>query len=302
METFNWNQYLLNYEDLRKAGIKSRQMAVKHFVLFGRAEGRTDKSNRKYNVLIKRLLPEQLNIKEPLPKLIASKLPLSVDLRSMFPPCYDQGQLGSSTANAIVGAYQYLKPSFMGSRLFLYYNERDIEHSVNVDAGAYVHDGITSLEKNGMCPESLWPYNISQFATKPPESCYTSALTHKVLKSYSVSSTLNAMKKLLSSGIPFIVGISVFSSFESIQAINSGLVPYPKSNEISIGSHCVLSVGFSDTVRCPNAPAGSFIFRNSWGSRSGEQGGYGINGYGFIPYGYLINPELSSDNWYITIS
>ena len=43
-----------------------------------------------------------------------TNLPASVDLRSKCPPIYDQGQLGSCTANALVGAYQFDNLSFYG--------------------------------------------------------------------------------------------------------------------------------------------------------------------------------------------
>jgi hypothetical protein len=35
------------------------------------------------------------------------QLPSSVDLRSQFPPAYDQGELGSCTANAVAGLVQF---------------------------------------------------------------------------------------------------------------------------------------------------------------------------------------------------
>src|SRR5262249_34906504 len=69
-------------------------------------------------------------------------LPKSVDLRSKCPPVYDQGRIGSCTANAIAAAIQFdrLKnqqsPDFVPSRLFIYYNERYMEHDVSSDAGA----------------------------------------------------------------------------------------------------------------------------------------------------------------------
>ena len=63
-------------------------------------------------------------------------LPSSIDLRNKCPPVYDQGQLGSCTANALVGAYQFDNLLFFGSRLFLYYNERVLDHDVNEDAGS----------------------------------------------------------------------------------------------------------------------------------------------------------------------
>jgi len=248
------------------------------------------KLNR-YPVKIVRQSSHKLNIKDALP--LTAKSPASVDLRSKFPPCYDQGQLGSCTANAMVGAYQYLKPSFMGSRLFLYYNERVIENDVKYDNGAYIHDGIQSLEKTGLCPETDWPYIISKFATKPSTKCYTDAVLHKVVKAYSVTQTVAAMKALLVSGTPFIVGITVYSSFESYAVSINGLVPYPTSNDSSIGGHCIVCIGFSDTVQCPGAPPGSWLMRNSWGT------GWGLNGYFWLPYQYLTDVNLSSDNWYL---
>lgn len=40
-----------------------------------------------------------------------NQLPPSVDLRPKCPPVYDQGDLGSCTANACAGAIQFLKES-----------------------------------------------------------------------------------------------------------------------------------------------------------------------------------------------
>jgi len=42
METFNWVQYLNNYSDLRAAGIKDQQGAYRHYLKYGKKEGRTD--------------------------------------------------------------------------------------------------------------------------------------------------------------------------------------------------------------------------------------------------------------------
>src|SRR5437588_1729375 len=69
-------------------------------------------------------------------------LPPRLDLRKQCPPAYDQGQLGSCTANAVGGAIEFdqmkekLPQIFIPSRLFIYYNERVIEGTVNTDAGA----------------------------------------------------------------------------------------------------------------------------------------------------------------------
>ena len=81
---------------------------------------------------------------------------------------------GSCTANAIGGAFEYqysveFKQSYMPSRLFIYYNERLLEGTVNEDVEAQISDGIKTLTIYGVCNETLWPYNISQFKVKPPD-------------------------------------------------------------------------------------------------------------------------------------
>ena len=62
------------------------------------------------------------------PQAILDDLPSKVDLRPGCPPVYDQGLLGSCTANAINAAFQYMQKKqkqkdFLPSRLFVYYND-----------------------------------------------------------------------------------------------------------------------------------------------------------------------------------
>ena len=45
------------------------------------------------------------------------------------------------------------KPEATPSRLFIYYNERVIEHSVESDSGALLRDGIKTVNKQGACRE-----------------------------------------------------------------------------------------------------------------------------------------------------
>ena len=136
-----------------------------------------------------------------------AKLPAKVDLRPKCPPVYDQGQLGSCTANAIAGAVEFdqMKEKikyFMPSRLFIYYNERAMEGTVNSDSGAQIRDGIKSVGKQGDCPETLWPYDIANFEDKPPASCYNNAVMHKAILYQRVSQIANQMKGCLASGYP----------------------------------------------------------------------------------------------------
>src|SRR5881396_1350395 len=72
-------------------------------------------------------------------------LPPSIDLRAGLPPVYDQGDLGSCTAQCIAAAIQYDQKRqnlyvWTPSRLLIYYNERVIENTVESDAGAQIRD------------------------------------------------------------------------------------------------------------------------------------------------------------------
>ena len=239
-------------------------------------------------------LPDQRDHLYAAPVVALAALPTSVDLRSHCPPVYDQGQLGSCTGNGIAAALQFermkqeLTPNFIPSRLFIYYNERVIEHTVNSDSGAAIRDGIKSVSKQGDCPETEWPYDIAKFTQKPPSQCYHDALKYKAVQYQRLVQSVNQMKGCLASSYPFIFGFTVYDSFESQQVAQNGVVPMPGSTEQVLGGHCVVAVGYDDSQQ-------RFIVRNSWGT------GWGIQGYCTMPYAYLTDSNLASDFWTIRL-
>ena len=119
----------------------------------------------------------------------------------------------------------------MPSRLFIYYNERAIEHTIASDSGAQIRDGIKSVAKQGDCPETEWPYVIAKFKTKPPTKCYADALKYKAVLYQRVTQTLSQMKGCIASGYPFVFGFTVYESFESAQVAKTGHATLPKSGE-----------------------------------------------------------------------
>lgn len=215
---------------------------------------------------------------------ITKPLPNSVDLRSKCGPIINQGDLGSCTACALTGNLEFLK-KLIFSRLFLYYNERVIRHTQNVDSGASIRDGIKTLTKLGDCLESFWPYIIDRFTIKPDNKAYKDASKYLVDKYYRIK-TLDEMKHALSLGYPFVFGFSVYESFESLEVAKTGIVPMPKPGEHMLGGHAVMAVGYSDAKS-------EFIVRNSWGKTWGD------SGYFYMPYEYLENSSLASDFWTI---
>jgi C1A family cysteine protease len=222
----------------------------------------------------------------------AISLPLSVDLRPQCPPIYDQGQLGSCTANAIAGMLEFdqirqVEHSFVPSRLFIYYNERAKEGTVNEDAGAMIRDGVKVVAKQGYCDELGWSYDISRFAVKPPAFCYAYALKFKALSYQRIQvHNLHAMKACLALSFPFVFGFLVYESFESNEVASTGVMPMPQSGEQILGGHAVMACGYDDARQ-------ALLVRNSWGID------WGLAGYFWMPYAYLTASKLTDDFWTI---
>jgi len=212
------------------------------------------------------------------------------DLRAGCSPVEDQGEMGSCTANALAGALEFLqKKGGLAvedkSRLFIYYNERVMGHSVGEDSGAQLRDGIKTLVNQGACRESIWPYRADKLLVKPPESCYRDAMDHRITR-YRRIVSLKEMKSCLADGFPFVFGFMVFNSFETPRVARSGLVDMPGRRESPLGGHAVMAVGYDELTS-------RFIVRNSWGT------GWGMKGYFTMPYAYLDSRELSDDFWTI---
>lgn len=216
------------------------------------------------------------------------RLPQKTDLRGYCSIIEDQGDLGSCTANALAGNLEFLDNKVDDlykdvSRLFIYYNERVLEGTVDFDSGASLRDGIKTLRKTGYCWESTWPYRIDLFTRKPSPRCYTQARSH-CIQSYHRIASLSEMLTCLAEGYPFVFGFAVYESFESQRVARTGVVPMPRKDERMIGGHAVTAVGYDQKKK-------RFLVRNSWGEKWGQ------NGYFTMPYKYL--ETLAQDFWTI---
>ena len=219
-------------------------------------------------------------------------LPSHVSLQADCPPVYDQGKLGSCTANAIAAAIQVdlkrtrQKP-VMPSRLYIYWNERAQLGMIESDVGASLQLSAAVTKELGCCPENLWPYDPKRFADFPTKKCFAEADKLRVSDAAYLDNTdVRALKRCLAAGIPFVFGLAIYESFERPITAASGLIPMPKPTEAYLGGHAMMAVGYDDQTH-------EFLVRNSWSSH------WGIDGYCWIPYDYLTNPHLASDFWAI---
>jgi C1A family cysteine protease len=245
-------------------------------------------------------LPDQRDLVHVVPTEVAQALPSAVDLRTFCPAVYDQGKLGSCTANAIAAALAFdqrkleTPQRFTPSRLFIYYNERALQGTASADTGAPLREGMKAVNHAGVCPEDQpedtanWPYDPTQFASRPPDTCYAEARHVRALHYRRLNHSLDSLKGCLAEGYPFVFGITVYESFESPQVKQTGAVVMPEKHESVIGGHAMMAVGYDDARQ-------ALIVRNSWGPNWGDQG------YCYLPYDYLIARGLARDFWTIRL-
>lgn len=248
-------------------------------------------------------LPDPRDFLFSAPGPVLKALPPAVDLMPEF-AVYNQGRIGSCTANALAGAVQFDRiksnqsPAFVPSRLFIYYNERQVEGHIGNDSGAQLRDGIKTLQKYGVCPESDWSYDDtpapseggpfpagSKPATKPNAPSYADALNYTITAYQRLTPTLSQLQGCLASGFPFVFGFTVFNAWYS-QTPPPKVIPLPSANDSVAGGHAVLCVGYDNATNL-------FKIRNSWGPNVGD------HGYFFMPYAYLTSANLASDFWVI---
>lgn len=226
------------------------------------------------------------------------KLPSSVDLRKEMPAVYDQGPTNSCIEHAVAGSLQHAMqkagmPVIMPSRLFMYWNTRFLEGTLNEDAGGFIRDCIKSCNNAGYCEEQLWPFDPTKITVKPPQEAFDEAIEDRI-HFYGTVNNLNilAFKEALAHGNPVIFGFDVYPAMEedgpgSVADPAWARLSMPVPGQRKLGGHGVLGVGYRDDIECA-------IVRNSWGSAWGD------NGCFYMPYEYIAS-EMVADAWVIRL-
>ncbi len=251
------------------------------------------------------------NRKLKLPSLTGKPRPSdlrSLDLREWCSPIENQLDLGACTAHAAAGMVEYYEKRAFGkhidaSRLFLYKITRNLMQ-VSGDTGAWLRETMGALVLCGVPDEKYWPYKVKDFDKEPSGFVYALAENYSTVKFFCHDSqgsdtpateVLTSVKSYLSAGIPAMFGFWGFQSFEDTDA--PGDIPYPCKGENSQWGHAVMAVGYDDdhkisNLKCKTETKGALLIRNSWGKNWGD------NGYGWLPYDYVLN-GLALDFWSI---
>jgi C1A family cysteine protease len=218
--------------------------------------------------------------------LLAAVAPVTIPASFLLtndPAIYNQGNLGSCTANAGAAARIMLTNLTKDmARMFLYWEERNIEGTVSTDAGAQMRDIGNALATYGICEANYDPYNISQFTNPPTAKAVANALKYKIKSYHSVSDVAEIKQTIATLKQPVLVGIDVYDSFESDAVALNGIVPMPNvQTEQMLGGHAVLAIGYDDSKQW-------VMMRNSWGKNWGATIN-GKRGYFYLPYAYFTS-------------
>ena len=202
----------------------------------------------------------------------------TVDLRQWDTLVENQSSLGSCSSNALTNAYELIvkqkyPDQFVDlSRLFVYYNTRLEDGTINEDNGIYLRDGLKAMKKYGICAESIWPYILDRWDDKPTDEAYVDAKKRSILKYEKLLSTYY-ITEVLNDNKPVVFGMEIYESFMNLNK-NISIVNLPSKKEKSIGGHAMCMVGYDLQKRL-------FLAKNSFGTE------WGNDGYCWIPFDYL---------------
>ena len=254
---------------------------------------------------VNKILSRVLN--KPAGRGATKKLSTREDLRQWCSPVEDQGQLGSCTAHAGIGLYEYFEKRAFGkyidgSRLFLYKATRNLL-GWEGDDGAYLRTTMGAMALFGVVPEKYWPYHEFNFNEEPSAFLYSYAQNYQALLYYRLDAQgvtkkqlLDKIREHLRNGLPMIFG---FTCYSSLDLADNGRIPFPDKDESVDGGHAVMAVGFDDDIKIVNpgnkkiVTQGAILIKNSWGVEWGEKG------YGWLPYDYIIT-GIADDWWSMT--
>lgn len=219
-------------------------------------------------------------------------LPRKSDLTGQLPDCWDQEETsdcishgcGAAFWNGEVVADQV---PVMPSRLFNYWNFRDIEGDTNKDEGGQIRDGIKAANLYGIAPESVWPWTPDEtLFTRPSQEAYDAAEKNKIHFYASINlRNLDQVRLALSHKLGIVFGFDVPNFFESATMEKNGIMRLSDYNRI-VGGHCTFLLGHDDDEELG-------LVRNSWGTSWGPFKGNFKIGYD------VLTSDYCSDAWVV---
>ena len=221
----------------------------------------------------------------------SEELPRYAHCRRGLPAAYDQEGLNTAVPAAIADALAVERsrcglPALVPSRLYTYWYARfrEAAGASLSDNGCSIRDCLKALKREGLCRENMWPYSHDMVNVKPGPYAYAAAERPGIASYERVPYDLATIKHVINSGHAVICGTLMYPGYDSLECECTGDIPMPESKDVPIGAHCVLLIGYDDSLQC-------FVFRNSRGPQ------WGWIGLGRMPYDYATLE--TTDLWII---
>jgi C1A family cysteine protease len=202
-----------------------------------------------------------------------------------FPAIDDQGGLGSCTAFGARKLFEFYHAKREGDRALcsaraIYsYAKATYEPGDLQDDGLNVSDVLNTI-KTFYVHESDWDSfpdeseaDFASYLEPVPENIRK---TDFLIKSFATvdPAVENVKKALYKKGI-ILLGINFANSW--MNTGSDGVLPIPDSID---GGHCMVIVGYNDTIQCPDGTKGALKIANNWTAE------WGMRGYCYLPYSY----------------
>lgn len=206
-------------------------------------------------------------------------IPPAFNFVSNMPPVRNQGEVESCVAFAATTIQSFMKAANSPlSPHFLYYETLKAENRLGQSA-LEPRDAAQALVNLGVPPESDCPYgnteSIDQTPCESPQVMQDAARYE--IASYAACTSLDEVELALSKGIPVMLGVPVFSNWESADVDNNGVIPEPVGQQT--GGHGIACCGYDKTK-------GQLYFENSWGTQWAPNSPVRA-GFGLLPENYL---------------
>ena len=239
--------------------------------------------------------------------ILAGITPAPTSDNSALTCSLDQGAIGSCQSNGPAQAFYMAMmvaiangliavEAFILARLWLYFEIRYIEGTINSDAGGNIGDAFTMLAAKGVPSEAVYPYDVTKFKDMPGPSVDRAAFDSRGqigVQYHPISTTgmdlLNDVRRASTAKFGVVFGCTVSEAFCS--TMPNGTVEAPGPNDQIAGGHCMTVVGHDDEKQ-------RLLVKNSWSDDWHDP--EAPVGCFFMSYSYFINPTYgASDCWVV---
>lgn len=217
-----------------------------------------------------------------------------------MPPVRNQESRGTCVAHAAISALEHamtVSGAYADmSEQFLYWSCKQND-GIPTQSGTWLAVAFPLIERDGVCLESVWPYQPSgcmrEDCGPPPPAAIPGALPYRRRMRELPKNSVDDIKTALAGDRCVAFSVPVYRSwYHSLAVRDTGKITMPLPNDVVEGGHAMCFVGYEDSP-APGLGGGRFILRNSWGTSWGAHGAYG-GGYGSIPYAYIARHGMEA--------